>query len=102
MDLPVWSVWIVSGMAVLQALALVPVIRRSRDPDPLLRSKARIDLLETAGSLVALTGFLLTFVVAEFWSVLALVGFGLMSAAYVMKGLRLLRVRRRRPRDGRG
>ncbi|MFI8423498.1 hypothetical protein [Streptomyces sp. NPDC085479] len=102
MDLPVWSVWIVSGMAVLQALALVPVLRRSRGPDPLLRSKARIDLLETAGSLVALTGFLLTFVVAEFWSVLALVGFALMSAAYVMKGLRLLRVHRRRPRDGHG
>ncbi|MFE9045256.1 hypothetical protein ACFY9F_32575 [Streptomyces sp. NPDC012421] len=102
MDLPVWSVWIISGMAVLQALALVPVIRRPRGPDPLLRSKARIDLLETAGSLVALTGFLLAVVMAEFWSVLALVGFALMSAAYAIKGLRLLRVRRRRLRDRRG
>ncbi|MFI8369970.1 hypothetical protein [Streptomyces sp. NPDC085466] len=102
MDLPVWSVWIISGLAALQALALVPLIRRSRGPDPLLRSKARIDLLETAGSLVALTGLLLALGVAEFWSLLALVGFALMSAAYVTNGLRLLRARRRRPRDGRG
>jgi hypothetical protein len=94
-DIPDWFVWIALGLAVLQALALVPVIRRLRGPDHAVRSKARLDLMETVGSLLLFSGLLLSFVVAEYWFWLALAGFALMTAVYAVKGVHLLRARRR-------
>ncbi|MFB7373992.1 hypothetical protein ACFC0D_29540 [Streptomyces sp. NPDC056222] len=95
MDIPDWFVWIALGLAVLQALALVPVIRRLRGPDSAVRSKARLDLLETVGNVVLLAGLLLSLVVAESWFWLIFAGFALMGAAYAVKGVRRLRARRR-------
>lgn len=95
MDIPDWSVWIALGLAVLQALALVPVIRRMGGPDPAARSEARLGLLETIGTLLLLGGLLLGLAVTEYWFWLALAGFALMTAVYAAKGLRLLRARRR-------
>ncbi|MCT4356285.1 hypothetical protein M5362_24450 [Streptomyces sp. Je 1-79] len=95
MDIPDWFVWIALGLAVLQALALVPVIRRLRGPDPAVRSKARLDLLDTVGSMLFLIGLLLSLVVAESWFWLSLAGFALVTAVYAVKGVHLLRARRR-------
>lgn len=94
-DIPDWFVWIALGLAVLQALALVPVIRRLRGPDPAVRSKARLDLLDTVGSMLFLIGLLLSLVVAESWFWLSLAGFALVTAVYAVKGVHLLRARRR-------
>ncbi|MEU0276410.1 hypothetical protein [Streptomyces sp. NPDC006307] len=95
MDIPNWLVWIVVGLAVLQALALVPVIRRMGGPDPAERSKAHFDLLEIVGTLLLLGGLPLSLVVTEslFW--LSLAGLALMTAVYVVKGVHLFRARRR-------
>ncbi|MFE0771665.1 hypothetical protein [Streptomyces sp. NPDC058861] len=65
-----------------------------RGPDPAARSKARLDLLETIGCLLLFIGLMLSFLVAESWFWLAPVGFVLMTATYVVKGVRLLRTRR--------
>ncbi|MFJ4343347.1 hypothetical protein [Streptomyces sp. NPDC088915] len=94
MDIPDWFVWVALGLIVLQLLGLVPVIRRMREPDPAVRSKARLDLLETIGALLSFGGVLLSFTVTESWWWLLLVGFALMTAAYAVKGVRLLRARR--------
>ncbi|MFG3041518.1 hypothetical protein ACGFYZ_31910 [Streptomyces sp. NPDC048330] len=94
MDIPDWLAWVALIVALLQALALVPVIRRMRGPDPAMRSKARLDLLETVGTLLLLGGLLLSVVLAEPWSWLSLAGLGLMAAVYAAKGVRLLRARR--------
>jgi len=90
-----WFVWVALGLVVLQAVALVPVVRRMRGPDPAVRSEARLDLLETVGSLLLFFGLLLSLFVAEslFW--IALAGFALIAGVYAVKGLRLLRARRR-------
>lgn len=95
-DIPDWFGWILLALAVLQAIALVPVIRRLRETDSAVRSKARLDLLDTVGSLVLLGGLLLSLLLAESWFWLALAGLVLSGASYAMKGLRLLRARRRR------
>ncbi|MFF3675891.1 hypothetical protein ACFYYS_18190 [Streptomyces sp. NPDC002120] len=93
MDIPDWYVWIALGLAVLQALGLVPIIRRLRGPDLVLRSKARLELLETIGTLLLMGGLLLSLTVAKssFW--IAAIGFALMAAVYTVKGLRRLRTR---------
>jgi hypothetical protein len=88
-DIPDWFVWIALGLAVLQALALVPVIRRLRGPDHAVRSKARLDLLESVGNMLLLSGLTLGLVVAESWFWLT------MTAVYAVKGVHLLRARRR-------
>lgn len=94
-DIPDWFVWIALGLAVLQALALVPVIRRLRGPGAAVRSKARLDLLDTISSLLLLSGLLLSLAVSESWFWLTLSGFALMTAVYAVKGVHLLRARRR-------
>lgn len=93
-DIPDWFVWIALGLAVLQALALVPVIRRLRQPDSAVRSKARLDLLDTVGSLLLFGGLLLSLAVAESWFWLTLVGFALMTVVYAVKGVHMLRARK--------
>ncbi|MFF5976830.1 hypothetical protein ACFY7C_35540 [Streptomyces sp. NPDC012769] len=95
MDIPDWFVWVALGLIVLQALALVPLARRMRGPDPALRSKARFDLLEAVGSMLLFGGVLLSLFVAEsfFWIVPA--GFALVTAVHAVKGVRLMRARRR-------
>ncbi|MFD9034540.1 hypothetical protein ACFVZW_25895 [Streptomyces sp. NPDC059567] len=95
MDIPDWFVWIALGLAVLQALALVPIIRRLRGPDSAVRSKARLELLESVGNLLLFGGMLLSLLVADSWFWVALTGFALMAAVYAVKGVHLLRARRR-------
>lgn len=91
MDIPGWFVWIALGLAVLQALGFVPVIRRLRGSD----SSARLDLLDVVGSLLLFGGLLLGLAVAEFWFGLTYAGFALMAAVYAIKGAHWLRARRR-------
>ncbi|MEU6977800.1 MULTISPECIES: hypothetical protein [unclassified Streptomyces] len=93
MDIPNWLAWIALGVALLQVLALVPTVRRTRGPDPAVRSKARLDLLETVGTLLLLGSLLLSLMVAESWSWLGLAGLVLMAGVYAVKGIRLLRAR---------
>ncbi|MFF8601421.1 hypothetical protein ACF065_22650 [Streptomyces sp. NPDC015232] len=95
MDIPDWLLWINCGLAGLQVLGLVPVVRRMRGDDPAERSKARLDLLEGIAGLMMIGGVLLVFLQGEsgFW--LPLVGFALASALYAWKGILLLRARRR-------
>ncbi|MFF9690602.1 hypothetical protein [Streptomyces sp. NPDC014623] len=95
MDIPDWLVWIALALAVLQALALVPGVRRLRGPDPTVRAQARLDLLDTVASLLLIGGLLLHLAVREVWIWLSLVGFALMAAVYSVKGVHLLRARRR-------
>ncbi|WP_437017635.1 hypothetical protein [Streptomyces sp. enrichment culture] len=95
MDTPGWFVWIALGLVVLQALGLVPVIRRLRGSDSSTRSEARLDLLETIGSLLLLGGPLLSPAAAESWFRLTFAGFALMAAVYAVKGLHRIRARRR-------
>ncbi|MGF0173187.1 hypothetical protein ACQF36_22600 [Streptomyces sp. Marseille-Q5077] len=93
MDIPGWFVWIALGLAVLQALGLVPVIRRLRGSDSAVRFKARLDLLDVVGSLLLFGGLLLSLVVAEPWFWLTFAGFALMSTVYAVKGVHWLRAR---------
>ncbi|OSP42995.1 hypothetical protein B7767_12505 [Streptomyces sp. 13-12-16] len=95
MNIPGWFVWIALGLAVLQALGLVPVIRRLRGSDSTTRSKARLDLVDVVGSLLLFGGLLLSLAVAESWFWLTFVGFVLMAAVYAVKGLYWVRARRR-------
>ncbi|MFE5068677.1 hypothetical protein [Streptomyces sp. NPDC056639] len=64
-------------------------------PDPAVRSAARWGLLDGVGNLLAFGGLMLGLAVAESWFRLALVGFALIAATYVVKGVRLLQARRR-------
>lgn len=97
MDIPNWLLWPALGAALLQALALVPGIRRLRGPDPAARTKARLDLLDSVANLLLLTGLLLTMTAGDSWFWLALTGLALLPLAWAAKGLRLLRARRRTP-----
>ncbi|MFD8645928.1 hypothetical protein ACFV14_37110 [Streptomyces zaomyceticus] len=94
MDIPDWFIWVALGLIALQLLGLVPVTRRMREPDPAVRSKARLDLLDTIGSLLLFGGLLLSLVASEAWVWLSLIGFVLIAAAFGAKGIRLLRIRR--------
>ncbi|MFD8959120.1 hypothetical protein ACFV0W_19770, partial [Streptomyces anulatus] len=94
MDIPNWLLWPALGAWLLQALALVPGIRRLRGPDPAARTKARLNLLDSAASLLVITGLLLSMTAAESWIWLSLTGFMLLALVYAAKGLRLLRARR--------
>ncbi|MFF3848634.1 hypothetical protein [Streptomyces sp. NPDC002328] len=95
MDIPDWSVWIFLGLVVLQVLGLVPVIHRLREIDSAARSKARFDLVETIGALLLFSGGLLSAVVAESWLWISVFGFVIMAVGYAVKGVHLLRARRR-------
>ncbi|MFJ4343371.1 hypothetical protein [Streptomyces sp. NPDC088915] len=70
------------------------VTRRMRDPDPAVRSKGCLDLMETIGCLLLFIGLMLSFVVVESWFWITPIGFVLVTAAYVVKGIRRLRIRR--------
>ncbi|MGW0170263.1 hypothetical protein ACWDWT_34580 [Streptomyces sp. NPDC003343] len=67
MDIPGWFVWIALGLAVMQALGLVPVVRRLRGSDSSVRFKARLDLLDAVGSMLLFGGLVLSPAVAESW-----------------------------------
>ncbi|MFD9008695.1 hypothetical protein [Streptomyces sp. NPDC059552] len=94
MDIPDWYVWIALGLAVVQALGLVPIVRRLRGPDSVVRAKAHLELLDTVAALLLIGGLLLSLTVAESWFWLAAIGFALMAAVYAVKGVRRLRARR--------
>lgn len=94
-DIPGWFVWIAVGpAALLQALGLVPVIRRLRASDSAARFGAGLDLLDVVASLMLFGGLLLSLVVRGSWFWLTLAGFALMSVVYATKGVRWLRARR--------
>ncbi|MET8827290.1 hypothetical protein ABZX40_15030 [Streptomyces sp. NPDC004610] len=95
MDIPDWLIWTVVALAVLQALALVPLIRRLRGADPARRAAAGLDLADAVGSLLLFAGIMLSLLVSDSWFPLALTGFAVMAGAYTVKGVRLLRARRR-------
>ena len=82
-------------LLVLQALGLVPVIRRLRGSDSSVRFEARLDLLDVVSSMLLLGGLLLSLAVAEFWFWLTIAGFALMAAVHAVKGVYRLRARRR-------
>jgi hypothetical protein len=90
-----WYVWIALGLAVFQALSIVPLFRRMSGPDPVVRSQVRFDLLEAVGGLLLLGGLSLALLVANAWFGLTFAGIVLLTAAYAVKGVRLLRARRR-------
>ncbi|WKV76515.1 hypothetical protein AW27_033680 (plasmid) [Streptomyces sp. PCS3-D2] len=94
MNIHGWYVWITLGLAALQVLGLVPIVRRLRGDDRALRSQARLELLETFGTLILMGGLLLSLTVAESWFWLAATGFALMAADYAVQGIRRLRTRR--------
>ncbi len=93
-EIPRWFVWIAFGLAVLQALGLVPVIRRLRGSDPSAHFEARLDLLDAVASLMLLGGMVLSLAVAESWFWLTFAGFAAMTAVYAVKGAVRLRARR--------
>ncbi|MGY5061175.1 hypothetical protein ACWDFR_45330 [Streptomyces sp. 900105755] len=95
MDIPDWFDWIFLGLAFWQALALPPIVRRMRGLDPEVRTKARFDLTETIGSVMFFCGALLYQGVSHSWFWLSFAGFVVMGAGYAVKGLRLIRGRRR-------
>ncbi|MCX4408732.1 hypothetical protein ACFV8Z_04500 [Streptomyces sp. NPDC059837] len=95
MGIPDWFVWIFLGLAVLQVLGLVPIIRRLRELDSAVRFKARLDLVDAVGGLLLFGGGLLGLVVAESWFWISVPGYVLMAAGYAIKGV--LRLRARRP-----
>ncbi|MEU5287047.1 hypothetical protein N7925_27100 [Streptomyces sp. CA-278952] len=95
MDIPDWFLWAVLGFAVLQAAALVRIVRRLRESDRAVRSMARLELLDAVSTLMFMTGLVLSLAVAASWVWLLLAGFVLMIAVYAVKGLALLRARRR-------
>ncbi|MFE0646074.1 hypothetical protein ACFW2Y_31400 [Streptomyces sp. NPDC058877] len=94
METPGWLVPFMVGLLFLQALGLVPVIRRMRGSDPETRTRGRLDLLETIGSLLLISGVLLSLTVAEplFW--LAPAGLLLLVVCYAVKCAHWLRDRR--------
>ncbi|MFG2332687.1 hypothetical protein ACGFMM_24070 [Streptomyces sp. NPDC048604] len=59
-----------------------------------MRSKARLDLLETQGALLLFGALPLSLVLTESWFWLSLAGVALMAAVYTTKGVRLLRAHR--------
>ncbi|MEU3077653.1 hypothetical protein [Streptomyces laurentii] len=95
MEISGWYVWIALGLAVFQALGIVLLFRRMRGTDPVVRSQARFDLLEAVGGLLLLGGLSLSLLVAGAWFGLTLAGIVLLAAVYAVKGVRLLRARRR-------
>ncbi|MET7745925.1 hypothetical protein [Streptomyces sp. NPDC005385] len=94
-DIPAWAVWVMIGLAALQAIALVPITGRLRRPDPAVRSEARLDLLDAVGSLLFFGGMVLGVAVSPSWFWVGFAGFALMTAGYAVKGVRWLRGRRR-------
>ncbi|MFH9799549.1 hypothetical protein [Streptomyces virginiae] len=94
MDIPDRYIWIAVGLAVLQALGLLPMVRRLRGPDPALRSRARLEVLETVGTLVLMGGLVLSLTVAEAWFWIAATGVAIMVCVYAVKSARRLRTRR--------
>ncbi|MGW2301529.1 hypothetical protein [Streptomyces sp. NPDC001809] len=88
MDIPVAFRWVLAALLVLQLVALVPVVRRMRRPDPAVRTDARLDLLDAVSSLTLLAGLALN------QGALMLVGAVSLGAVIAVKGFRALRVRR--------
>ncbi|WP_286255677.1 hypothetical protein [Streptomyces graminofaciens] len=95
MDIPGWFVWLALGLAILQALGLVPVIRRLRESDSSVRFQARLDLVDVVASLLLFGGLVLSLAVAESWFWLTCASFALMAAVYAVKGVHWLRARQR-------
>ncbi|MER6558246.1 hypothetical protein ABT300_10895 [Streptomyces sp. NPDC001027] len=102
MGIPGWFHWIFLVVFFWQVIALFPVIHRLREANSALRCKARLDLLETVGSLLLFGGMLLSFLVGESWIWLGLAGFPLLTAVYAVKGVHWLRARRHPRSDPNG
>ncbi|MEV6327171.1 hypothetical protein [Streptomyces sp. NPDC051909] len=87
MEIPDWVRWIALGLVVLNLLGLVPVVRRMRGGDPVERTAARIDLFDSAGSLLMLSGIGLRLVP------LAAAGLAIMGVAITVGLVRRIRAR---------
>jgi hypothetical protein len=94
-DIPGWFVWLALGLAALQALGLVPVIRRLRGSGSGVRFEACLDLLDVVASLLLFGGLVLSLAVAASWFWLTFAGFALMAAVYALRGVYRVRGRRR-------
>jgi hypothetical protein len=94
-DIPGWFAWIALGLAALQAFGLVSAVCRLRGSDPATRAKARIDLGDSLGSLLLVSGLMLTLLVATPWFWLTLAGLALLAVVYTVQGAHWLRARRR-------
>ncbi|MFD3972252.1 hypothetical protein [Streptomyces cyaneofuscatus] len=94
MDIPGWLIWVALALFGVQALGLVPSVRRWRRSGPGERSGARLDLLDMVAGLMLMGGLLLGLTVAGSWFWLMVTGFVLMAGVHAGKGLRLLRARR--------
>ncbi|MFE0703177.1 hypothetical protein [Streptomyces sp. NPDC058872] len=94
METPGWFLPLTFGLLFLQILGLVPVIRRMRGSDPTTRTRGRLDLLDAVGSLLFISGVMLSLAVAEplFWLVPA--GVLLLAVCYAVKCAHWLRDRR--------
>ncbi len=88
-DIPLAFRWVFVALVVLQLAALVPVLRRLRDPAPERRTGAGLDLLDAVGGVTALAGF--TF--GDFAVTLA--GVACVGAALTAKGILRYRARER-------
>ncbi|MFG2434612.1 hypothetical protein [Streptomyces sp. NPDC048508] len=93
--IPGWVVWIMLGGAVLQVIGLVSISGRLRAPEAAVRSKARLDLLDTVGALLFFVGFALGRLVASSWLWFCVAGFLISTTGYMVKGMRLRRARGR-------
>ncbi|MFC9791469.1 hypothetical protein ACFVJI_02350 [Streptomyces sp. NPDC127584] len=88
MDIPVAFRWVLAALLLLQLVALVPVVRRMRRPDPAVGTEARLDLLDAASSLTLLAGLALD------QGAVMLVGAVLLGSVIAVKGFRAHRAHR--------
>lgn len=93
-DTPDWFDWVILASALLQALCLVPIIRRLRGLDPAVRAKGWFDLIDAVGGLLLFGGMFLSARVSDSWLWLGIVGFTLLGIGYSVKGVHRLRARR--------
>ncbi|MFJ9808962.1 hypothetical protein ACIRTB_12075 [Streptomyces sp. NPDC101158] len=86
--------WAFMALVAFQAVSLVPLVRRMRQPDLAVRSKARFDLLEAMAVILLLGSMGLSLTWSD-WFWLTLIAWVLLAVLYAGKGVRWLRARRR-------
>ncbi|MFC8174251.1 hypothetical protein ACFUJ0_25400 [Streptomyces sp. NPDC057242] len=87
MDVPDVFRWVFAGLATLQLITLIPVLRRLRNPEPGVRTEARLSLLDALSSTVAFAG------IAFGNGTLLLCGVACLGAVYAARGIRWYRTR---------
>ncbi|MEV7569522.1 hypothetical protein [Streptomyces tanashiensis] len=87
MEIPTAFRWVLLALAVLQLVSLLAVLRRMRVAEPAKRVDARIDVLDSASSLLLLAGLGFAHLPV------GVVGMVLMGIALLLKGFRFLQAR---------